>query len=75
MIPQAVIMKASTREHLGGKLEAIGKYHGMDVFTYVYSVPMTIGMPELYLWDGKKVKVIDGVKAISIISSFSPSSQ
>ena len=72
-IPIKVIKAAQGRKHLGGKLEVIGQYKGKTVYSYVYTVPMTIGMPELYLWDGNKVQVIEGEEAFPIISSFSPS--
>jgi hypothetical protein len=69
-IPRKVIEAARGRKHLGGKLEVIGKYNRKDVYSYVYNIPMTIGMPELYLWDGNVVQVIEGEEALSIISSF-----
>ena len=69
-IPQKVVQAAESRKHLGGTLEMLGHYKEWEVYTYTYSVPATIGMPELYLWNGVKVQVVEGDKALDIISIF-----
>ena len=70
MIPQAVMNAAADRKHLGGTLKLLGHNKGKEVYTYFYPEPMTIGMPELYLWDGARVQTIGGEEALAIISSF-----
>ena len=69
MIPKQVEAAAEGRKHLGGQLKKFGQYKGFDVYSYEYQEPMTIGMPELYLWDGSKVEVVGSEKALRIISS------
>jgi hypothetical protein len=66
-IPQPVIKASKQREALGnGHLERIGKWNGKDVFSFVFDETITVGLPEYYLWDGKRVKVVAGVDALKI---------
>ena len=69
-IPKQVIKAAEGRKHLGGTLKVIGERNGAVVYTYFYDTPMTIGMPELYLWDGHKVVVIEDEEALHMLNSF-----
>lgn len=71
-IPKQVIKAAEDRANLGGTLKMIGKHKGYDVYTYDYPIPVTVGMPELYLWNGNKVKVIREEEALELISLFPP---
>lgn len=71
MIPKDIIKLAESRKDLGGVLQLIGKYKGKEVYSYVYSEPMTIGMPEVYLWDGVHATLVGGENALVIISSAS----
>lgn len=71
MIPKEVIEAAGERMSLGGYPVKIGEYKGSEVFTCEFKEEMTIGLPELYLWDGRRVKVIAGEEALVIMASFS----
>ena len=71
MIPQEIIQIAENREHLGGSLRLFGKYSDKDVYSYHYKEPVTIGMPVVYLWDGRKADVVNGESALRILSSVS----
>lgn len=68
MIPKKVIKAARYRISLGGNLTKVGKYNGLDVYTCKFDEVMTIGLPEVYLWDGTNVKVVSGEEALSFIS-------
>lgn len=72
-IPKQVIKAAEGRKHIGGVLRMFGHYKGFEVYSYEYAEEVTIGMPEIYLWDGTNVKVVDGEEALNLISLF-PSS-
>ena len=67
-IPQQVIKVAEGRKHLGGSLQRLCKYKGEEVYSYVYNEEMTIGMPELYLWNGKRARTIGGEDALKFLS-------
>ncbi len=67
-IPQIVIKAAEGRKHLGGTLQLVGKYRKQEVYTYIYTEPMTIGMPEVYLWDGKRAQTINEEHALDILN-------
>lgn len=71
MIPQKVIEAAGERMSLGGNPVKIGEHQGSEVFICEFKEEMTIGLPELYLWDGSHVKVISGEEALVIMASFS----
>ncbi len=66
-IPQAVVKAAEDRKHLGGTLTMVGKYKKQEVYTYIYAEPVTIGMPELYLWNGKSVQTIVEEQALELL--------
>lgn len=68
-VPAAVKKAAKGRKHLGGTLEMVARYNNKDVYTYTYAVPMTTGMPELYMWDGVSVEVIGGEEALRILNA------
>ena len=59
-IPQEVIKAAEGEAFLGGSLQLLCKYEGEEVYSYVYDEPVTIGMPEFYLWNGKRVRIVVG---------------
>lgn len=67
-IPQAVIKAAESRKDLGGTLQKLCKFKREEVYSYVYDEEMTIGMPELYLWNGKRCKTIDGDFALTYLA-------
>ena len=69
MIPKSVARVAEDRSYLGGTLKMFGVYKGRQVYTYQYSKPVTVGLPVIYLWDGKRVKEIEGEDALAILSS------
>ncbi len=66
--PKAVIKAAEGRKPLGGTLQLVGKYRRQEVYTHIYAEPMTIGMPEVYLWDGKIVHTIQEMRALKILN-------
>lgn len=68
MIPKEVIEAARGRRHLGGTLQLVGKYRKQEVYAYIYTEPMTIGMPEVYLWDGKRAQIINEKHALDILN-------
>lgn len=70
-IPQAVIDAAKDMASFGGKLIYIGNYKGSFVYTYVYDVEMTIGIPELYLYRNNKATVVREMRALDILSIIS----
>lgn len=59
---------AKNRIELGGKLEKIGMSGDKEVWICTFKNPITIGYPEIYLWDGYKVDVINGEDALDYIS-------
>ena len=67
-IPQAVIKAAESRKDLGGTLQRLCKFKGEEVYSYVYDEEMTIGMPELYLWNGKRVRVVSEEQAEKLLA-------
>lgn len=69
MIPKKIIEAAADRISLGGYPAKVGKYKELDVFTCKFDEEMTIGLPEVYLWDGTNVKVVSGEEALKFISS------
>lgn len=71
MIPKKVIEAAEERIAIGGQLAKIGEYKGFEVYTCEYQEEMTIGLPELYLWDGSRVKTVCGEEAPEIMGSVS----
>lgn len=70
-IPKSVEQAATYRLNLGGALNYVGKYKNRDVYTVFFDKPVTIGLPEFYLWDNKNktVEIVDGDKALDIISA------
>ena len=71
IIPNAVLKVAEDRTCLGGIIKYFGDLKGEEVFSYEYNEPVTIGLPVIYLWNGKRVKVIEGDKALEILNSLS----
>lgn len=67
-LPKEVIKAAEGRSDLGGSLVRLCKYKGEDIYTYEYNEEMTIGYPELYQWNGKRVKTIYGEPALKLLS-------
>lgn len=67
-IPQAVINAAENRKDYGGSLQMLCTYKGDEVYSYVYDEDVTIGMPELYLWNGKRVVVVTNVNAEKLLA-------
>ena len=53
-IPKEIIKIASDCSHLGGRISKIGRIKNADIYTYVYPEEMTIGIHDVYLWDGRK---------------------
>lgn len=71
MIPKEVMKASESRKHLGGELRKIGTYNGRDVYSYIYREPVTIGYPELYVWNGKDVEVVKEEEALLLQSAIS----
>lgn len=67
-IPQEILKAAEGRKFLGGTLKKICRYKGEDVYEYEYPVPMIVGMPEFYLWNGKRARIIENFDALSLLS-------
>ena len=68
--PAAVRRAAKSRLNLGGYIIYIGQYQGQSVFTCAFDEEMTIGEPEVYLWDGKKVTTITGENAFEVLNPY-----
>ena len=67
-IPQSVIKVAKHRLELGkSKIQLIAKWQQYDVYTVNYEETMTIGLPELYLWDGNSVRVVCGIEGEELL--------
>ena len=62
MIPKKVIEAARGRIDAGGTLCKVNRRGNKDVYTCVFpeDSQVTIGLPEIYLWDGSKVEIIVG---------------
>lgn len=67
-IPQQVTKAAESRKSLGGSLQLLCKFKGEEVYSYVYEEDVTIGYPELYLWNGKRSKTVSGESALKLLS-------
>ena len=70
-IPKQIEEISSDCAHLGGLLVYLGHDKGQDVYTYEYPKDMTIGIPDVYLWDGKLAKKVTGEQALEISLRFS----
>lgn len=69
-IPKEVIEASKELSQLyDGTLELIGNYKGSSVYSLKFKEPVTIGLPEIYLWDGKTAKTVYGDKSLEILSS------
>ena len=66
--PAAVRRAARSRIQCGGFLVLIGRYDGQEVYTCNYYEDVTIGPPEVYLWDGHKVTTITGEDALDFLN-------
>ena len=71
MIPKKVIEAAEERIALGGKPVKIGEYKGFEVYSCEFREELTVGLPELYLWNGSFVKIVDGEEALVLMGSVS----
>lgn len=71
MVPKKVIEAAEERIALGGQPVKIGEYKGFEVYACEFQEEMTVGMPELYLWNGSFVKIVDGEEALVLMGSVS----
>lgn len=60
-IPKQVIEAAANEISLGGQVVFECEYNGEQVYDCSYEEDMTTGMPIFYLWNGSRVKVVDGV--------------
>ena len=67
MIPEEVIELAQERIELGGRVIKIGSRNGFEVYTCDYDQEMSIGLPEVYLWDGEKAELVSGEDAFEWI--------
>lgn len=67
-IPKQVTEAAKGLADYGGTLIKIGNYQGQEVYSWHFDEPVTIGLPEVYLWDGQRAKIVYGDKAVKIIS-------
>lgn len=69
MIPEKVQKLAQERVDLGGKVILLGGYEGKEVYICDFEEPVSIGLPEVYLWDGEAAQTIIGKRAADIISA------
>lgn len=69
MIPEKVQKAAQERVDLGGKVVLLGEHSGREVYVCDFDGPVTIGLPEVYLWDGVVAQTIIGERAADIISA------
>lgn len=69
-IPQAVKDAAKARIAIGGKLVRLGVFMDATVYHCTFREDVTIGYPEVYLWDDSDVQTITGEKALTVLSSF-----
>lgn len=60
-IPKQVIEAAANEIQLGGHVVFECEYKGEQVYDCSYDEEMTIGLPIFYLWNGERVKVVDGI--------------
>lgn len=51
-----------------GSIIYLGVYHGKTVWQFDYSEPVSVGLPSVYLFDGKEVDYLCGEEVFSIIS-------
>ena len=68
--PAAVRRAAKSRLNLGGYIIYIGQYQGQEVYTCKFDEEVTIGPPEVYLWDGLKVTTITGENALDYLNPY-----
>ena len=66
-IPKEVIEAAHGRINAGGVLRKMNVLEGKDVYMCMFPEDATIGVPEVYLWDGAKVETIVGEPALDFI--------
>lgn len=69
MIPDKIQKAAQERVDLGGKVILLGEHSGREVYVCEFEEPVTIGLPEVYLWDGQIAQTVIGEKAANIISA------
>lgn len=65
-IPNEVVDAARGRIEAGGTLRKMNRRGNKDVYMCVFpeNNQVTIGLPEVYLWDGAKVEVVVGEPAL-----------
>ena len=61
---------AEERLELGGHLVLLGEMDGQQIYTVEFDEIMTVGCPQVYVWDGEKVDTISGDEAGLLIASF-----
>ena len=71
MIPEKIQKAAQDRVDIGGKVILLGEHNGREVYICEFEEPVTIGLPEVYLWDGEAAQTIIGERAADIISALS----
>ena len=59
-VPLQVIEAASEEIALGGQVVYECDYEGEQVFACSYEKEMTIGLPIFYLWNGERVRIVNG---------------
>jgi len=59
-IPELVIVAAAHEIALGGHVVRVCEYNGEQVYVCTYKEEMVIGLPRFYLWNGVRVKNVNG---------------
>ena len=69
-VPKEVIQQAQELiDRYDGYIERLGVYKHQDVYIYKFREAVIIGLPEVYLWDGKRCKRVFGENAFKIIDA------
>ena len=63
---------ARSRLELGGHIELLYEKDGKEFYICAFDEEMTIGAPEVYVWDGKEVKTVSGEEAWALMPSIEP---
>ena len=66
-VPKEITALAQERIELGGRVVKIGERNGFEVYSCEYDQEMSIGLPEVYIWDGEKAELISGEDALEWI--------
>ena len=70
-IPNAVREKAE--KIYCNDVKYIGEIDGFEVYNEQadeQDTPEPTGLPVLILWDGKRVKIVDGIESLNLLSRF-----